>query len=79
MNNFLNQDDLQKYQIYTHNCDTVARELIALIDKEVNEFNISSEKLLPTDNYIGMCSVLGDTWGYQKIGEDSLIKRLFWK
>lgn len=79
LNNFLNRDDLLKYQIYIHNCDTVARELIALIDKEVKEFNISKGNLTPVDNYIGMCNVVGEAWGYQKIGEDTLIERLIWK
>lgn len=79
LNDFLNQEDLLKYQIYTHNCDTVARELIALIDQEVKDFNINKEKLTPTDNYLGLCNIVGETWGYQKIGEDTLPERFFWK
>ena len=79
LNAFLNQEGLLKYQIYTHNCDTVARELIALIDKEVLEFNTNKKKLTPTDNYLGMCSIVGESWGYKKIGEDTLVERIFWK
>lgn len=76
---FLNQDGLLKYQIYTHNCDTVARELIALIDKDVMEYKTDKGKITPTDNYIGMCDAVGEEWGYQKLGEDTLLERIFWK
>ncbi|MBO5347104.1 MAG: hypothetical protein J6A45_03100 [Lachnospiraceae bacterium] len=79
LNAFLNQEGLLKYQIYTHNCDTVARELIAIIDKEVREFNINEKRLTPTDNYLGLCNIVGETWGYKKIGEDTLIEHFFWK
>ncbi len=55
---FLEQEDLPRYQIYTHNCDTVARELIAQIDEEMRQYNSESKRLTPTGNYIGMTHAL---------------------
>ena len=79
MNDFLMQEDLLTYQIYNHNCDTVARELIALIDREMETYNKEYEKLTPTGNYIGMCSKLSEIWGYRSLGKDSFPERLFWR
>ena len=79
MNEFLKQEDLLRYQIYNHNCDTVARELIALIDKEMVVYNAENEKLTPTGNYIGMCSKFSEIWGYKILGNDTWPERLFWR
>lgn len=72
LESFLNQKDIPKYQIYTHNCDTVAREILALISKEVEEYNADFRKLTPGGNYKEMCKVLGNDWGVIKLGEDSV-------
>lgn len=73
---FLAQSDIPRYQIYTHNCDTAARELIALVDDEVAEYNLSGAKLTPGGNYKNMCRRLSGTWGYTGLGEDSLPEKL---
>lgn len=73
---FLNSRDVPRYQIYTHNCDTVARELIALADEELAAYNISNAKLTPNGNYKNMRSSLSAVWGYRCLGEDSLPERL---
>lgn len=79
MNNFFKQEDLLTYQIYNHNCDTVARELIALIDEEMAAYNSEDEKLTPTGNYIEMCCKFSEIWGYRIVGKDTLLERLFWR
>lgn len=76
MDLFLSRKEIPNYQIYTHNCDTVARELIALEDEEVKEYNISHVKLTPNGNYKNMRNRLSDIWGYKCLGEDSLVERL---
>ena len=48
-----------------------------LAEERLNEFQ--NQELTPTDNYIRMCNVVGEEWGYQIIGEDTLIERVFWK
>ncbi|MBQ7954888.1 MAG: hypothetical protein IJ282_04005 [Lachnospiraceae bacterium] len=77
LNEFLTQVDLPKYQIYVHNCDTVARELMALIDQEVASYNAEDEKLTPTDNYIGMYKKLSETWGCRVLGADTMVENFF--
>lgn len=79
LDDFFRQEDLLTYQIYNHNCDTVARELIAFIDEEMAAYNIANEKLTPTGNYIEMCSKFSEVWGYRILGNDTLLERLFWR
>ena len=43
LNEFLNQKETLKYQIYTNNCDTVARELIALVDDEMHSLMLAAQ------------------------------------
>ena len=69
---FLARADIPLYQIYTHNCDTAARELIGEIDEEVEAYNQSEEKLTPNGNYRNMCNKLGSTWGIRHLGEDTI-------
>ncbi len=69
---FLVRADIPLYQIYTHNCDTAARELIGEIDEEVEAYNQSEEKLTPNGNYRNMCNKLGSTWGIRHLGEDTI-------
>lgn len=66
------------YQIYHHNCDTVAREQIALVDTQVAEYNETRRKLTPARNYKGMCRYMDSLWGYGKIGSDSFVERVLW-
>lgn len=79
LNEFLKREDVPKYQIYVHNCDSVARELIGLIDAEMSLYNEEHVKLTPTGNYLGMCKEFGGQWGYEAIGKDTLIERIFWR
>lgn len=72
INDFLASDDVPLYQIYTHNCDTVARELIGEIDGEVKAYNQSEEKLTPNGNYRNMCKKLGSSWGFRRLGKDTV-------
>ena len=75
---FTSQKELPKYQIYTHNCDTVARELIALIDLDMKEFNATKERLTPSGNFEQMCRFLGEKWGCMPLGTDTLIEKILW-
>ena len=75
MENYL-QQDLPRYQIYTHNCDTVARELLALADEEIRRYNAQEQKLTPKGNYKNMCAYVSDRWGISRLGEDSLAERI---
>lgn len=73
---FLSEEDTPLYQIYTHNCDTAARELLALIDRDMEEYNASKSKLTPKGNYKNMCRELGDAWGIAPLGEDTWLEKL---
>ncbi len=72
IDDFLAREDTPLYQIYTHNCDTAARELMGEIDEEVKAYNQSDKKLTPNGNYRNMCKKLGNTWGFRRLGEDTL-------
>lgn len=69
-------EDLPRYQIYTHNCDTVARELLALTDEEIRQYNTSVHALTPAGNYRNMCRRLSSIWGMKRLGEDTLLEML---
>lgn len=73
---FLKQENLPRYQIYTHNCDTVARELLAMISEEIASYNETSGFHTPGGHYKQLCKTLGEQWGIQKLGEDTLAERL---
>lgn len=72
IDDFLAREDTLLYQIYTHNCDTAARELMGEIDEEVRAYNQSDKKLTPNGNYRNMCEKLGSTWGFGHLGEDTI-------
>ncbi len=78
LSSFLKREEIPFYQIYRHNCDTVARELIGGVDEEVKEFNESKERLTPSGNYKRMCEYLGENWGCKALGEDSAAEKLLW-
>ncbi len=79
LNEFLNGEDVPKYQIYVHNCDTVARELIGLIDEEMRLYNTGHVRLTPMGNYLGMCKEFGEQWGIEVLGKDTLTERVLWR
>lgn len=72
--NFPKREGVPLYQIYTHNCDTAARELMGEADDEVRGYNESEAKLTPNGNYRNMCRKLGDAWGFRRLGEDTFIE-----
>ena len=72
----MEQEDFPLYHIYTHNCDTAARELMALVDAEMEEYNQSQARLTPGGNFRGMCQSLGEDWGIRRLGEDGWRERL---
>ena len=63
------------YQIYTHNCDTAARELIGIADAEMQRYNAGRTRLTPGGNYKRMWRKFGDTWGFTFLGKDTLWER----
>lgn len=69
-------EDIPKYQIYTNNCDTVARKLLALISPEIAGYNDSVRVQTPGYSFKQMCRILGDDWGIMKLGEDSLTENM---
>ena len=68
----LEQGSVPLYQIYTHNCDTAARELIGLIDPEMEAYNRGRVRLTPGGNFKGMCQSFSSTWGILYLGEDGI-------
>ena len=76
MDAFLSQEGLPSYQIYSHNCDTAAREIIALADPEMAAYNDTQAGLIPGNNYRKMCRFLGNSWGYGALGNDSWLEKL---
>ena len=76
MEAFLSQEQLPKYQIYTHNCDTAARRLIALIDPKAAAFNDTEAGLFPKSNYKRMCRSLSEAWGFGPLGKDTWLEKL---
>lgn len=67
--------DTPLYQIYSHNCDTAARELIGLADRDMDRYNRGRTRLTPGGNYKRMCRELGSAWGVTFLGEDTLCER----
>ena len=71
---YTQREGIPLYQLYTHNCDTAARELMGEIDEEVSGYNESEAKLTPNGNYRNMCRKLGGSWGFRHLGEDTFIE-----
>ncbi len=75
---FVELKNVPKYQIYNHNCDTVARESIATVDNEMLNYNKSMEKLTPSANYKNMYKNLDYSWGFIHMGQDTFLEKLLW-
>ena len=75
---YLSCEDMPRYQIYHHNCDTVAREVIAAVNGEMAEYNEKREKLFPAANYKNMCRQFGDHWGMMHLGQDTVGEKILW-
>lgn len=70
------QNDALLYRIYSHNCDTVARELLETIDPDVQEFNVSKNYYTPLANIKAFSREMDD-WSSRKIGNQSVKEKLF--
>lgn len=75
---YSSRDDLPKYNIYKHNCDTVARIVIAGIDDGMAGFNENNSRLIPSNNCRKMSKVLKNGWNKARLGEDTLKERILW-
>ena len=75
---YASRDDLPKYNIYKHNCDTVARIVIAGIDDGMAGFNENNSRLIPSNNCRKMSKVLKNGWNKAMLGEDTLKERILW-
>ena len=75
---YASRDDLPKYNIYKHNCDTVARKVIAEIDDGMAGFNENNSRLIPSNNCRKMSKVLKNGWNKAMLGEDTLKERILW-
>lgn len=75
---YVTREDVPKYQIYTYNCDTVARKTIAIVSEEMKRYNEENVKLIPSANYKNMSKHLGEKFGVLNMGEDSLCEKLLW-
>lgn len=73
---FLAHENLPRYQIYTHNCDTVARELLALVSDDMKAYNADSAFMTPGRNYRNMCKALGNDWEILRLGKDSIPEKI---
>lgn len=73
---FRAREDTPLYQIYTHNCDTAAREMIAAVDGDMAAYNASEARLTPKGNYKNMCRKLGGPWKFCSLEEDTWVERL---
>lgn len=75
---YVSSENIPKYQIYNHNCDAVAREAIATVSDEMQEYNASEEKLFPSSNYKNMCEQFGTEWGTIHLGQDTFVEKILW-
>ena len=72
----MGQDDsLPLYQLYTHNCDHVARAFAAAVDPEMDDYNAVSSRLTPNGNFKAFAGHATD-WGVLRLGESSLFERI---
>ena len=78
MESFKAREDTPLYQIYTHNCDTAAREIIAKIDGDMAAYNETEERLTPKGNFKNMCRKLGEAWESGTFGENTWVERLLY-
>ena len=70
------QNDALLYRIYSHNCDTVARELMEAVDQDVHAFNVSNNYRTPLANIKAFSREM-DEWSAIKIGDQSFKEKLF--
>ena len=66
---------LPLYQIYTNNCDHVARELLAKVDEKAGLYDKENWHMTPNGNIKGFANYT-DNWGCIKMGELSMIEKI---
>lgn len=66
---------LPLYQIYTNNCDHVARKLLSIVDEEVALYSEETLCMTPNGNIKGLANYT-DNWGCIKMGELSMIEKI---
>lgn len=67
---YLKKTDKAAYNLYTYNCDTVAGEIIALIDPEFISCQYRMLNSTPNNSFYVRKTVLGDSWKEIEIGEN---------
>lgn len=67
--------NLPLYQIYTNNCDHVARKLLSIVDEEVVLYNEETLRMTPNGNIKGLANYT-DNWGCIKMGELSMNEKI---
>lgn len=67
--------NLPRYQIYTNNCDHVARKLLSIVDEEVVLYNEETLRMTPNGNIKGLANYT-DNWGCIKMGELSMNEKI---
>lgn len=72
----LGQDKrLPLYQIYTNNCDQVARILASSVDLELRDYTQQACRLTPNGNFKAF-GRKAENWGVMTLGEQSLPERI---
>lgn len=63
------------YRIYTNNCDTVARLLIASVDSEMEQYNKRIRRLTPNGN-LKTFAHKAENWEVMELGDNSFSEEL---
>lgn len=69
------EEGLPLYQLYTYNCDHVARALAAPIDQELREYTQHSWRMTPNGN-LKAFGKKAENWGAMTLGEQSFIDKI---
>lgn len=66
---------LPLYQIYTNNCDHVARRLAAVVDGDMREYNQGLHPITPNGN-VKAFAAGNQRWGVLRLGEETLPEKM---
>lgn len=69
------EDGLPAYQIYTNNCDHVARLLASPVDSQLQDYTYHGWRMTPNGNFKAFGSKAED-WGVMTLGKQSLSERI---
>ena len=69
-------DDLPVYQIYTNNCDHVARLLASSVDSEMQDYIKHNWHMTPNGN-LKVFGIRAQNWGTMTLGEQTLSERIW--